>query len=229
MSVLDVNAPAQPPAPRTTVQKIRRRVLLPLGLLLAAVIVCCNSDYIPSGSMEPTLWPGDHILTERGWVAYPFGAMPSRGDVITFWFTDTDQALDSIANGQANAATEGGGAGAHGGSKSPEVLIKRVIGLPGDTVQIINDVVYINGRRLDEHYSTKPAGRSGYMTFPFASAVPYQVPPGHLFVLGDNRGNSDDSRYWGALDRSQVIGKYVCTLFHQKIDAKEEMSAPSSP
>ncbi len=77
-------------------------------------------------------------------------------------------------------------------------LIKRVIGLPGNTVLIRNGVVYVNGQPLHESYiKEKPVGDYG----------PVTVPPDKLFVLGDNRNNSDDSRFWGFADFSWVIGK----------------------
>ena len=78
--------------------------------------------------------------------------------------------------------------------------IKRIIGLPGDTVEIVYGVVYVNGEQLEENYLWEtPRGSFG----------PYQVPEGHFFMLGDNRNNSKDSRYWNNkyVSEDQILGK----------------------
>jgi len=77
-------------------------------------------------------------------------------------------------------------------------FIKRVIGLPNDTVEIRSGALYINEKQVKEPYLPE--------TFP-GSYGPFKVPPRHLFVLGDNRGNSEDSRFWGALPRENIVGK----------------------
>jgi signal peptidase I len=103
-------------------------------------------------------------------LSYRFGS-PQRGDIIIF----------------------------HPPPKPSEEWVKRVIGLPGDEVEVKNNAVYVNGQRLDESYikvTTNPDGN-------------WQVPAGQLFVLGDNRNNSDDSRGWGTLPMANVIGKAV--------------------
>jgi len=104
-------------------------------------------------------------------LAYRLG-QPQRGDVIVFRYP-RDPSRD---------------------------FIKRVIGLPGDTVRIEKGVVYINGRRLQEPYNPR---RGSY------SAGPITVGPGQLYVLGDNRNNSSDSHTWGLLEMDKVIGKAI--------------------
>jgi signal peptidase I len=191
--------------------------MLPLLIVLGFIALGFNTDYIPSGSMEPTLVPGDHIITMRAWLAYPFGQMPSRGDVITFRLSDAARLNDPNDNGDVNAATQGaaGAAGATGAEAPAEILIKRVVGLPGDSVQIVGNIVYINGQRLVEAYDITPMDVSTGTLYPYAVDRPLKVPQGELFVLGDNRNNSDDGRFWGTLKRSDVIGRYVAKLFHQ--------------
>lgn len=81
---------------------------------------------------------------------------------------------------------------------APETFIKRVIGLPGDRVAIVRGGVFVNGAALSEPYVRYPDGR----TFPQVT-----VPPGRLYVLGDNRADSDDSRFWGFVDTQSVLGK----------------------
>ena len=148
---------------------------------------------IPTGSMENNLLIGDHLLVNK----FIFGPTPlaigrhtlpvrsiRRGDVIVFKYPD-DPNRD---------------------------FIKRVIGLPGDTIELKSKKVYIDGKPLDEpyvHFLTPPSAENEEIT---AYDVrenfgPVTVPPDHLFVMGDNRDNSEDSRYWGFLPRSYVKGK----------------------
>ena len=92
--------------------------------------------------------------------------------------------------------------------------IKRCIGVPGDVVEIKNDVVYINGVALNEPYKKL----SSYVG-PMSNYGPVKVPPGQLFMLGDNRHNSKDSRSWGMLDEKYIEGKAMVIYFswdHQK-------------
>ena len=87
---------------------------------------------------------------------------------------------------------------------TPEVFIKRVVGLPGDTVRIDRGTVYVNGAPLSEPYVHYPDDRS----FPQVT-----VPPNSLYVLGDNRADSDDSRFWGFVNESQVLGKAMAGIW----------------
>jgi len=87
---------------------------------------------------------------------------------------------------------------------APSVYLKRVIGLPGDRVTVALGAVFVNGRRLYEPYVRFADRRS----FPEV-----KVPPGMLYVLGDNRANSDDSRFWGFVDQNQLIGKAIAGIW----------------
>ncbi|MDP9017581.1 MAG: signal peptidase I [Candidatus Eremiobacteraeota bacterium] len=87
---------------------------------------------------------------------------------------------------------------------APSVYLKRIIGLPGDRIAIAHGAVMLNGAKLQEPYVRYPDARTfGQVT----------VPPGTLYVLGDNRANSDDSRFWGFVDQQQVIGKAVAGIW----------------
>lgn len=131
-----------------------------------------EARYIPSGSMLPTLEINDRLLIEK--VSYHF-RKPERGDVIVF---SPPEALREQNFNQA--------------------FIKRVIGLPGETVEVSNGKVYINGVPIDEDYIQEA---------PEYEYPPVTVPEGQYLVLGDNRNNSYDSHYWGFVPKENIIGR----------------------
>ncbi len=160
-----------------------------LALLLKTFVV--QAFYIPSGSMEPTLMPGDRVLVEK-----PF-FHPQRGDIIVF--EDPNPSPESnrgLVGGVLHWLSQGLGFA----RPASEDFIKRVIGLPGDTVELRNGKLYVNGRRVAEPYL-----RGAPDTRPYG---PRRVPPGKLFVLGDNRTDSNDSRFGlGFVPLDKVVGK----------------------
>ncbi len=210
-----------------TMHGVRMTVMLLILGLLIFVLAGFTHNFIPSESMEPNLRPGDHIVTMRDWLAYPGGAMPARGDVIVFRLPQTapdgqNNAPVGPDSGIVDAAERDDRPAKAKAADAPEVLIKRVVGLPGDVIQIKDNDVYINGKLYKEHYDLIPVDGSIGYAFPYAVYEPLRVPPGHLFVLGDNRNNSDDGRFWGTLDRSNVIGRYIRVLYHEsKYDLSE--------
>ncbi len=186
---------------RTAAEKRRLRrlsILLPLLFLLAFLAWGFTTNYIPSRSMEPTLREGDHILTMRAWLAYPRGRMPARGDIITFVPPELALMLEPEEDR----------------SLRPEVWIKRVVGLPGETIWIFGGQVYVNGAPLPRSFYQ---GRPNLYPapYPFATIQPLQLGSDELFVLGDNPEMSDDSRTWGPVKRELVVGKFVAVLFHE--------------
>jgi len=147
-----------------------------LSLLLAFGIrtFIAEARYIPSGSMEPTLQINDRLIIDK--VGYRFGD-PERGDIVVFDPTDTLL--------QQNFR---------------DAFIKRVIGLPGETVEVKGGRVFVNGRPLEEDYiAAKPDYQWG----------PEVVPEAAYLVLGDNRNSSYDSHYWGFVPRDRIIGRAV--------------------
>lgn len=150
-----------------------------IAVVLALVIraFIVQAFKIPSGSMLPTFQIGDHILVNK--FIYRFTA-PDRGDVIVFKFPQ-DEGRD---------------------------FIKRVIGLPGEAIEIRGKQVFINGKPLEEPYAIHlDAQIIGNPHSPRDHFETVKVPEGQLFVMGDNRDHSMDSRFWGFLDLKKVKGK----------------------
>jgi signal peptidase I len=135
-----------------------------LSFLITFIV---QAFYIPSGSMRPTLKPGDRIFVNK--FIYRFKD-PERFDIIVFKYPVNPR----------------------------KKFIKRVIGLPGDTVEIKSGNVYINAKQIEEDY-TLDQGYSDYQKV--------KISPKNYFVLGDNRNNSEDSRFWGFVPRKNVVGK----------------------
>jgi signal peptidase I len=164
-----------------------------LALLIKSFLV--QAFYIPSESMVPTLKIGDRVLVNK--LAYKFNP-PSRGDVIVFSDPHPGPVVHrNPISGFFHWVTEGLGFSA----PPNEDFIKRVIGLPGDLVEERHGVIYVNGKRLVEPYLNTPGDDK--------TLGPYHVQPDHLFVLGDNRADSNDSRFseLGQIPMDKVIGK----------------------
>lgn len=169
-----------------------------LALLIQAFIV--KPYRIPSPSMVPTLTIGQRVLTNR------LINHPSLGDVVVFH--PPAGATTADGNPVCGNPDQGGdgGPGAQACDKptaqeSSETFIKRVVGIPGDRIQIINGHVYRNGVREKDSYII-PCGTAPTCNFP----KPIVIPPGDYFMMGDNRGASDDSRFWGPVPDKWVIG-----------------------
>jgi signal peptidase I len=158
-------------------------VALAAALLLRTFVV--QTFFIPSGSMEPTLQIGDRILVDK--LSYHLHGV-DRGNIVVF-----RRPADENCGGAPVAD-----------------LVKRVIGLPGETISLSKGYVDINGKRLNETWL--PTSVQG-TTFPgptgpsYNLAKPYVIPANHYFVMGDNREDSCDSRYWGPIPRSLIVGK----------------------
>jgi signal peptidase I len=149
--------------------------LIGVALILALLIrlFIAEPRLIPSASMYPTLQIGDRLVVEK--ISYRLHP-PQAGDIVVF---QTPPELQQR------------------GYDDNQAFIKRIIGLPGDIVGIVNGQVYVNGKRLQENYIAEPANQ------PFP---PIKIPENKFFVMGDNRNDSNDSRYWGFLPRKNLIG-----------------------
>jgi signal peptidase I len=180
------------------------RALVELPILLAIAVVVAfvlktfvaQAYYIPSESMEPQLDVGDRVVVSK--LSYELHD-PHRGDIVVF--TSPEK---SATRGDDNAVVGFFKDVAEGiGLKEPDddVLIKRVIGLPGETVEGKGGHVFINGQQLVEPYLPPDLA-----TEDFAAST---VPPDHLWVMGDNRHNSRDSHFFGAIPESSVVGRAI--------------------
>jgi signal peptidase I len=151
-------------------------ILITIALVLAFFIrtFIAEPRYIPSESMLPTLHTGDRLVVEK--VSYRFSD-PEFGDIVVFRPPPELQRR---------------------GYPEDQAFIKRVIGTPGDTLQIDDGKVYLNGNLLQENYIKEPPVKA----FPLI-----KVPENQYFMMGDNRNDSNDSRYWGFLPKKNMIGK----------------------
>jgi signal peptidase I len=168
-------------------------IAIGLALLIQAFIV--KPYRIPSGSMEPTLHIDQRILANR------MISHPSVGDIVVFH----PPAGAEEGNGVCGDPNEGAGHPQPCGVPTPQesstTFIKRVVGGPGDRIAIVNGHVYRNGVREKDSYIAPCAGAPECT---FSKAI--TVPPGDYFMMGDNRGESDDSRFWGPVPDKWVIG-----------------------
>jgi signal peptidase I len=178
-----------------------------LALFIRTFVV--QAFKIPTGSMEENLLIGDHLLVNK----FVFGPTSSpleravlpvgtirRGDIVVFKYPvepDRD-------------------------------FIKRVIGLPGESVEVRDKKVYLNGKPLEEryvHFLAPPAGSSEFhevTSFDVRERYgPVTVPPNQYFVMGDNRDNSQDSRYWGFLPRDNVKGKALVIYWSYEAERED--------
>src|SRR3954466_12928935 len=191
---------------KSTLREYAESIVIAVILALFVRTWVVQAFKIPTGSMENNLLIGDHLLVNK----FIFGPTPlaigravlpvrpiRRGDIVVFKYPD----------------------------EPDRDFIKRVIGLPGETIELKNKKVHVNGHPLDEpyiHFLTPPSTDYQEVT---SSDVrerfgPVTVPPNQYFVMGDNRDNSQDSRYWGFLPRENVKGKAL--LIYWSYQAERE-------
>lgn len=176
------------------IAELGRTVVLSIVLALGIRTFVAEARWIPSGSMEPTLhgtpnqWEADKIIVDK--LKYKF-ATPQRGDIVVFSPTDELQK-----------------------EQYHDAFIKRVIGLPGETVELRDGKVYINNKPLEEESYLGANQRtvidvctSGQQ--PAFLAKSQTIPPNSYLVLGDNRNSSYDSRCWGVVPQGNIIGRAV--------------------
>lgn len=169
-------------------------VLIIVALVVAVIIktFLVQAFFIPSASMRDTLLEGDRVMVNK--LAFRFGE-PGHGDVIVL-----DSPLEELSNGENLFGAIVRNIGESLGLSTPDTaLIKRVIALEGDTIEIRANTVFINGIAIDESYLTRSVRMPDF--------GPLQIPPGHVFIMGDNRNQSEDSRRFGPIPESSIIGR----------------------
>jgi signal peptidase I len=170
----------KPKVNNTTVKAKIRDNIITVGIALVIAVLIrlfiAEPRYIPSESMLPTLETGDRLIVEK--ISYKFQPL-NRGDIIVFQPPPQLQAIGYEAN---------------------RAFIKRAIALGGDTVAVIDGVVYVNDRPLQEAYIAE----APQYNYPVVT-----VPEGNVFVMGDNRNNSNDSHVWNFLPQENIIGHAV--------------------
>jgi signal peptidase I len=169
-------------------------VAIGLALLIQAFVV--KPYRIPSPSMVPTLDVGQRVLANR------LDTHPSLSDVVVFHPPHgADPLYNPFCGDRGQGANHPQACGKPSATASSQTFIKRVVGLPGDHIQIIKGHVIRNGKREADSY-IEPCGSSDSCNFP----QPITIPPGDYFMMGDNRGLSDDSRFWGPVPQKWIIG-----------------------
>ncbi|MHB8788519.1 MAG: signal peptidase I [Desulfobulbaceae bacterium] len=175
--------------PKSTFREYTEAIIIALVLAFFIRTFIIQAFKIPSGSMLPTLLIGDHLLVNKfiygikvpftGTVLVPINS-PERNDVIVFRYPQ-DPKLD---------------------------YIKRVIAIGGDTIESRDKVLYVNGKPFDDKYGVRMDDSVADGTLsPRDNFGPIVVPEGKVFVMGDNRDNSYDSRFWGFVDQKAILGK----------------------
>lgn len=194
---------------KSTLREYFESIVIAVILALFIRTFVVQAFKIPTGSMEENLLVGDHLLVNK-FVFGPTetrierGLLPidpvRRGDVVVFKYPEEPE----------------------------RDFIKRVIGLPGETIAVRDRRVYVNGRPLDEpyaHYLQPRSAASNQQEFTSTSVRdrygPVTVPAGHYFVMGDNRDNSQDSRYWGFLPGAYVKGKALMVYWSYEADRSD--------
>jgi len=169
-------------------------VAVALALLIQAFIV--KPYRIPSGSMEPTLGIGQRVLTNR------LTTHPSVGDIVVFHPPHGADLPDGVCANPDQGPGHAAPCDSSTPQESTQTFIKRVVGGPGDTIMITNGHVYRNGVPEKDAYIVQCGGDNPACNF----REQIKVPPGDYFMMGDNRPDSDDSRFWGPVPDKWIIG-----------------------
>ena len=207
-----------PPPPPPERSKLGRGAKIGIGLgvfvvlLFVAAVVADVTKFlrtyrIPSPNMVPTLKVGDHILVAK--MSFPFSG-PHRGDIVVFY---PPAGSNSQQCGVPASPADGHPCGRPTKGRSANTFIKRIVAVPGEWIKIENNRVYRARSQAGPFKQAKepfiaPGTPCGELC---NLPKPIQVPPGHYYMLGDNRGESDDSRDWGPVPRKWLIGRKILT------------------
>ncbi|HMD43302.1 MAG TPA: signal peptidase I [Candidatus Acidoferrum sp.] len=186
--------------------KVKSEIIAWFWVILAFMLIngtLGQARVIPSASMENTLLIGDHLIMSR--LGYDAG-IPFTNLHVPLWKNPKRQQIIIFKPPYDSSLPD---------------YVKRVIGLPGETVDVHDGAVWIDGKKLEENYTigrTEAPTRS-QLIGDFAG-LPYKVPENCYFVMGDNRENSLDSRYWGCVPRNDILGTPV--LIYMSLDAPRD-------
>lgn len=176
-------------------------VAVAIGLALAIQALLIKPFRIPTGSMLPTLEEEQRVLVDR--VSFRFSE-PETGDIVVF-----HPPLGSERGRQCGAQHPLDQACPEPTPEAADTnYIKRVVGVPGDDLSVVDGQVFINGEPLDEPY-VRPNQTCGICNLP----KEITIPPGHFFMMGDNRGASADSREWGPVPEDWIVGNAFFTYW----------------
>ncbi len=186
--------------------KVKSEIIAWFWVILAFMLIngtLGQARVIPSGSMEDTLLIGDHLIMSR--LGYDAG-VPFTNWHVPLW--RNPRRLQIVIFKPPFDLTQ------------PD-YVKRVIGLPGETVDVHDGAVWIDGRKLAEDYTVgrTEAPTKFQLTVPYGG-LPYKIPENCYFVMGDNRENSLDSRFWGCVPRNDILGTPV--IIYMSLDAPKE-------
>lgn len=196
---------AQKPEP-TAGDKVRRELISWFWVILAFFLIeamVIQARVIPSASMEGTILIGDHLIISL--LGYDIG-IPFTEHHIALWRNPKRQQI-IVFEAPPQAAPD-------------EDFIKRVIGLPGETIVIKRGIVFVNGKQVNEPYLNPLPDPSA----PQENTGPFTVPPGQYFVMGDNRDDSNDSRFWGCVPRANIIGTPL--FIYMSVKAPDDVWEP---
>ena len=168
-----------------------------LALLIKSFLV--QAFYIPSQSMENTLLVGDRVLVNK--MVYRF-RQPQRGEIVVFENPQAVQPDRNFVEDLWHWVTEGLGV-----SADPEKdFIKRIVAVPGDSFEYARGKLFVNGKRVQEPYLHPERDTDG-------NDEPQTIAPGHFYVMGDNRANSQDSRVFDPIPREKIVGRAFIILW----------------
>ena len=180
-SVAEKRAPVPDQRLKTAGEVLESFIIAVVVVFLVVRPFMVQAFYIPSESMTPTLVENDRILVSK--MSYRLGK-PGRAEVVVF--RAPKEALSEPLDGEEKD------------------FVKRIVGLPGDTVEIHGGITYVNGKPMKEPYTKEPVDYD---------LPPTMVPEGRYFVMGDNRNHSNDSHRWGTLEQDRVIGRAVMVFW----------------
>jgi signal peptidase I len=186
--------------------RVKSEIIAWFWVILAFMLIngtLGQARVIPSGSMEDTLLIGDHLIMSR--LGYDAG-VPFTNWHVPLWRNPHRQQIIIFKPPYAPDLPD---------------YVKRVIGLPGETVDVHDGAVWINGKRLEENYTLgiSEAPRPEQLKVAYGG-LPFKVPQNCYFVMGDNRENSEDSRYWGCVPRDHIIG--IPVIIYMSLDAPRD-------